>query len=81
MRIVNESAPDMATAVGISESRRVLLSKQMDELSKSYSGQLVRSCNMFNDILALCKNIEEVVYCVHVHTSWLLESGVMAYVK
>jgi hypothetical protein len=53
----------------------------MDDLLKSYSGQLVRSCNMFNDILAICKNIEEVVYCVHIHTSWLFEKGYMAYAK
>jgi hypothetical protein len=81
MRVVQETAPDMATAVGISESRRVRLSKGMDDLSKSYAGQKVRSCNMFNDILALCHNIEEVVYCVHVHTSWLFEKGFMAFVK
>lgn len=81
MRVVNETAPDMATAIGISESRRIALSKKMDELSKSYAGQAIRSCNMFNDILAICKNIEEVVYCVHVHTSWLFEKGFMAYAK
>jgi hypothetical protein len=81
MRIVDETAPDFATSVGISESRRIHLSKQMDNLSKSYSGQLIRSCNMFNDILAICKSIEEVVYCVHVHTSWLFEKGYMAYAK
>lgn len=81
MRIVNETALDMATAVGISEHRRIRLSKQMDDLSKSYAGQAIRSCNMFNDILAICKSIEEVVYCVHVHTSWLFEKGYMAYVK
>lgn len=81
MRIVNETSIDMATAIGISESRRITLSKGMDVLSKQMSGQAVRSCNLFNDILALCKNIEEVVYCVHVHTSWLFERGYMAYVK
>lgn len=81
MRIVNETAPDLATAVGISEHRRVALSKKMDELSKSFAGQRIRSCNMFNDILAICHNIEEVVYCVHVHTSWLFEKGYMAYAK
>jgi|SRR6478752_6627688 len=81
MRIVDESAPDMATAVGISESRRIHLSKQMDDLVKGYSGQRVRSCNVFNDILFMCLSIEEVVYCVHVHTSWLFEKGYMAYAK
>jgi hypothetical protein len=81
MRVINETSPDMATAVGISESRRIRLSQKMDDLSKSYSGQTIRSCNMFNDILALCHNIEEVVYCVHVHTSWLFEKGYMAYAK
>ena len=80
MRVVQETAPDIATAIGISEHRRIALSKGMDDLSKANSGQAVRSCNMFNDILHLCKSIEEVVYCVHVHTSWLLEKGYMAYV-
>lgn len=81
MRIVEETAPDMATAVGISESRRITLSQKMDDLSKANANQLVRSCNMFNDILALCHSVEEVVYCVHVHTSWLFEKGFMAYAK
>jgi hypothetical protein len=80
MQIVDETAPDMATAVGISESRRIALAKEMDALSKACAGQTVRSCHMFNDILALCETIDEVVYCVHVHTSWLFLRGYMAYV-
>lgn len=79
--IVNETAPDFATSVGISEERRIELSRSMDLLSKAFTGQAVRTCNMFNDIVGICKNLEEVVYCVHVHTSWLLERGYMAYVK
>jgi hypothetical protein len=81
MRVVDEGAIDMATAVGISESRRITLSQKMDELSASYSGHRVRSCNLFNDILSFCKSIEEVVYCVHVHTSWLIQKGYMAFVQ
>ena len=81
LRIVKETAPDFATAVGISEERRIEMSKQMDDLSAAYRGQVIRSCNMFNDILHLCNNIEEVVYCIHVHTSWLFEKGYMAYAK
>jgi hypothetical protein len=81
MEIVDETASDFATSVGISEARRTELSKQMDGLSKSYANQAIRTCNMFNDILRLCKNIKEVVYCVYVHTSWLFERGYMAYVK
>lgn len=81
LKIVNETAPDFGTSVGITEERRIELSKGMDNLSNVYIGQKVRTCNMFNDILHLCKNIEEVVYCVHTHTSWLFERGYMAYVK
>lgn len=81
MDIVNETAIDFATSVGITEERRIELSKKMDELSASFAGQAIRTCNMFNDILHLCENTAEVVYCVHVHTSWLFERGYMAYVK
>lgn len=81
MHIVDETAPDFATAVGISEERRLDLSKGMDNLARANAGQTVRSCNMFNDILAICDNIEEVVYCVHVHTSWLFKRGYMDFVK
>lgn len=81
MRVINETAPDLATAVGISKSRRISLSQKMDDLSKAYAGQTIRSCNMFNDILAICHSMEEVVYCVHIHTSWLFEKGYMAYAK
>jgi hypothetical protein len=81
MRIVDETAQDMATAIGISESRRVYLSQQMDDISRGNSNQAVRSCNLFNDILFACQSIEEVVYCVHVHTSWLLQRGIMPFVN
>lgn len=81
MKVVDETAPDFGTSVGISESRRIELSRQMDGLSKSYANQAIRTCNMFNDILRLCKNISEVVYCVHVHTSWMIQYGIMGYVK
>lgn len=81
MQIVNETAPDFATAVGISENRRISLSKGMDDLCKTQAGQLVRSCNMFNDILSLCDTIEEVVYCIHVHTCWLIGRGYIDFVK
>lgn len=81
MRVVNGTAPDLATAIGISESRRIRLSEMMDDLSTGYAGQRIRGCDMWNDILFGCMSIEEVVYCVHIHTSWLFEKGLMAYAK
>jgi hypothetical protein len=81
MHIINETATDFATSIGISEQRRIDLSKQMDYLSKRNNRQTVRTCNIFNEIIGLCKNIEEVVYCTHTHTLWLIEKGYMAYVN
>jgi len=77
LKITNPTAPSFNEAVGIPEDRASELSYRMDEIMKTMKG-VVRTCDVFFEITAICNNLEEVVYCTINHCNWaFVQHGVI----
>lgn len=59
--------------VGISVERSNALSDMLDEIAKKYVAKgSGRTVDIFSDIVAICNNVEEVVYCTINHCNWAM---------
>ncbi len=79
LNIVNPTAPTFNEAIGISEKRANELSDALDAMVENYSSsrQLVRTCDIFNEIASFCNNLEEVIYCTINHANWHAARGML----
>lgn len=69
--IVNPSALTFNESVGISNERASELSDMLDAMSARLKGQTVRTCYLFEEIAAMCNNLEEVIYCTVNHCNYM----------
>ncbi len=70
LKIVNPEATMFHEAVGISEQRSTELSRMLDRMANSFTGQIVSACDVMKEIAGYCENIEEYTYCILNHFNW-----------
>ncbi len=71
LNIVNQKAPSFNESIGISEDRANQLGALLDQLSRKLQGQVVHTCDLFNEIAGFCNNPEELVFCTISHTNYM----------
>lgn len=71
LKIVNPDSVNFIKQLGISDERVNELAIAMDKIVRKNQGHLVRTCDMFNEIAALCNTLEEYTYCIVAHTNFM----------
>lgn len=71
IKITDPTASRFNEAVGISEERSNELGAKLDQMSKRLKGQLVRTCDVFQEISSFCNNVEELIFCTVSHCNYL----------
>lgn len=72
INITNHESVSFAESVGISEERSSELSDKLDVLTKGYHGNVVRTCDVVNDIANISINLEEFAYCIINHCNYMM---------
>lgn len=71
LKIVDRTAISFNEAVGISEEKANELGLLMDKMNNGFKGQLIRTCDIFNEIAMFCNNTEELVFCTISHCNYM----------
>jgi hypothetical protein len=75
--IINEKAPTFGDSI-LSKERQHELSVLLDDMVKGW-GDMVRVCNIIEDIAAFCNTNEEFAYCIILHIGFHMKKGSMAF--
>lgn len=74
--VIDETAILFGDSI-LSPERQLELSKKLDEMVDKFNVrvQLVRVCNIMEEIASWCYTIEEFSYCIVLHMGWHQKRG------
>lgn len=76
-KLINPSEPIFGDTI-LSKERQDELSKQLDNMTKSWNpNEAIRVCNIMVDIASYCNTVEEMTYCVLLHMGWWQRKGIL----